>query len=109
MLFRSGAFRITASTSGGDGEGFAFAYSGDGGASWFGLGRISASQSLVDQHWSLATPAFSGSALVRVVDLDRSVGQLALDQLSIDAMAFVSSAPAPGLDPWLGSPGLAMA
>ncbi|MFM2081215.1 MAG: hypothetical protein RLZZ219_1897 [Cyanobacteriota bacterium] len=106
----AGAFRITASTSGTEQETFDFLCSRDGGLNWTLLGSVAGASSVADLTWTLAAAPIDGSVLVKVVDRDRAIGNLALDAISIDAMAFLTgSGGAPAQTPvaeqlpWLAS------
>ncbi len=78
-------FRLEASrTDNAEGDSFVFTYSTDG-ATWLPLVTVA---SATEQAYSAALGALSGAITVRVVDSDRTWGNLALDAVSVDWMAF---------------------
>lgn len=91
------SFRITAGTSGDEGEGFSFSLSRDDGNSWSPLGGLAGNQPVSELIWAVPGTPLSGSVLLKVVDRDATAGANGLDQLSIDAMAFIgpTASPAP--------------
>jgi len=74
-------------TAAGDGDGFAFSFSTDGGATWtpVSLGALPTSDDGVDRTGAM-TPTPSGAVLVRVVDTARAPGGTAVDRVSIDQL-----------------------
>ena len=72
-------------TDGGDGDGFAFDFSVDGGATWtpVAIGALPNSDDGIDRTAAM-TPTPSGTVLVRTFDTARSPGGIAEDTVSID-------------------------
>jgi len=67
-----------------DGDDFVFEYSTDG-ATWLSLATVA---SATEQTYSAALGTLSGAVTVRVTDSNRSWGNLSMDSVSIDWMAF---------------------
>ncbi|MFO7652387.1 MAG: S8 family serine peptidase [Candidatus Krumholzibacteriia bacterium] len=67
-----------------DGDDFAFEYSTDG-TNWVSLVTVA---SATEQTFSVALGTLSGAVTVRAYDTDRNWGNVALDALTVDYMAF---------------------
>ena len=74
-------------TANSESDGFRFELSTNGGSTWSSLLTVSSTSGDTAQAATLATP-FTGTALVRVVDTNRTAGTSAIDTLYIDRMAF---------------------
>ncbi|MFO7628317.1 MAG: hypothetical protein R6W06_02140 [Prochlorococcaceae cyanobacterium] len=74
-------------TANSESDGFRFELSTDGGGSWSTLLTVNGTGGDLSQSVNLATP-FTGTALVRVVDTNRSAGTSVIDTLHIDRLAF---------------------